>query len=695
MSTRPMPPRSAASQANPDLDSTAELPVLDPPATAATETPTATVEIAKPPADDRHAGTDSWPLAPPARTALAVAAARADGRRRHEAELQSRAKELRETQERLAAHGKRLLQLEHARDEALAAQAAAAQRAAGSEQRASAAEQRATAAEQRAAAAVERITELEQRSAQLSAELAQRQATAAQQATRLEQSARALTAAEQRAAAAEGELAQARTSVSAARTHTQALQQRLEQQQSDSQTQHAREVAEQQTLAAERRAHAAAVMEDLHHERARAMSYLESLQALERRREIAQELVGDLQREVDARAADLRRVTRELTQRDELAHTQDGELAQRNARIAQLEQQLGTLTTTLAQRSAQLQDGEQEAQGLRASVARLQGEINAGAERRRALEAQVAQHDSSEGQQAGELQRLRNELASSNAAASAQANTQQAAFTEQTERCGRLEASLDAERQRAGQLESELAAVRAEMEEWGGVLRSVQQERGGHLATIAAGESRVRELERQAVARDENVRALQAECATHLARVRELESDVHAAEEALHRLEAEVRNRDAQISELETTNQQWRETPGEMRLAATDSTPILNDPTVDPEEQEPIVEPVAAGAGRLLIRSEGGREVVHVLGRKTSIGRTPDNDLQLDAKFVSRHHAVILVGPNNTVIEDLNSTNGVQVNGRRVTRQTLRDGDRIAIGRTQYHFLVRKSADKR
>jgi len=695
MSTRPMPPRSAASQANPDLDSTAELPVLDPPATAATETPTATVEIAKPPADDRHAGTDSWPLAPPARTALAVAAARADGRRRHEAELQSRAKELRETQERLAAHGKRLLQLEHARDEALAAQAAAAQRAAGSEQRASAAEQRATAAEQRAAAAVERITELEQRSAQLSAELAQRQATAAQQATRLEQSARALTAAEQRAAAAEGELAQARTSVSAARTHTQALQQRLEQQQSDSQTQHAREVAEQQTLAAERRAHAAAVMEDLHHERARAMSYLESLQALERRREIAQELVSDLQREVDARAADLRRVTRELTQRDELAHTQDGELAQRNARIAQLEQQLGTLTTTLAQRSAQLQDGEQEAQGLRASVARLQGEINAGAERRRALEAQVAQHDSSEGQQAGELQRLRNELASSNAAASAQANTQQTAFTEQTERCGRLEVSLDAERQRAGQLESELAAVRAEMEEWGGVLRSVQQERGGHLATIAAGESRVRELERQAVARDENVRALQAECATHLARVRELESDVHAAEEALHRLEAEVRNRDAQISELETTNQQWRETPGEMRLAATDSTPILNDPAADLEEQEPIAEPVAAGAARLLIRSEGGREVVHVLGRKTSIGRTPDNDLQLDAKFVSRHHAVILVGPNNTVIEDLNSTNGVQVNGRRVTRQTLRDGDRIAIGRTQYHFLVRKSADKR
>ena len=78
------------------------------------------------------------------------------------------------------------------------------------------------------------------------------------------------------------------------------------------------------------------------------------------------------------------------------------------------------------------------------------------------------------------------------------------------------------------------------------------------------------------------------------------------------------------------------------------------------------------GAARLLIHTDEGREVVHVLGRKTSVGRTPDNDLQIDAKFISRHHAVILAGPTQTIIEDLNSTNGVQVNGRRVTRQALR-----------------------
>jgi general secretion pathway protein A len=87
--------------------------------------------------------------------------------------------------------------------------------------------------------------------------------------------------------------------------------------------------------------------------------------------------------------------------------------------------------------------------------------------------------------------------------------------------------------------------------------------------------------------------------------------------------------------------------------------------------------------------------VVHVLGRKTSIGRTPDNDLQIDARYISRHHAVILAGPVNTVIEDLNSTNGVQVNGRRVSRHMLKDGDTLLIGKSHYRFAVRRGGDKR
>ncbi len=47
---------------------------------------------------------------------------------------------------------------------------------------------------------------------------------------------------------------------------------------------------------------------------------------------------------------------------------------------------------------------------------------------------------------------------------------------------------------------------------------------------------------------------------------------------------------------------------------------------------------------RVLVRVEGGSEVVYPIGRRTSIGRTIDNDIQIDASNISRHHAVLLAG---------------------------------------------------
>ena len=681
MSSRPRRP-PASPQTGSDLDSTAELPVLDIPAPAATTTATTAASAT----GDSLATTGTWahPLAEQA--ASTAAAASGEEQRRQRLELESRTAALREAEERLASHGKRLLQLEQARDEALASQAAAAQRAAS-------AEQRATAAEQRAASVEQHLAKLEQRAARLSAELSQRQAAAAQNAARLEESARALAAAEQRAAAASEDLAQARAVVSVSGARTQELQQRLEQQESAGRAQRTRELEQQQTLATAGRAHAAGVMVDLHNERARAMSYLESLQTLERRRDITQHLVTELHYEAEGRAAELVRLTRELASRDAVAHRQDEALTQRAGRIAQLEQQVSTLTTMVTQRDAQLQDQHQQTQELRSSLARLQAEINAGTERVRALEAELAQRDR---QQHDELERLRSEIVSadaaleaarrSGAAASAQASSQQSALAQLGERAAQLEASLTDERQRAAQLEDELATVRGEMEDWGSVLRSAQQERGGHLASIAAAESRVRELEQSAVVREERVRALEAECATHGARLRGLGKEPPTAGELAPRPETDTRNRGARIMELEVT--------GDARRAATDMHPALREPVRHAGEEAPGDEPMPDGATRLLIHSADGREVVHVLSRKTSIGRTPDNDLQLDAKFISRHHAVILVGPASAVIEDLGSTNGVQVNGRRVIRQSLHDGDQIAIGRMHYRFVVRKAADK-
>ena len=62
------------------------------------------------------------------------------------------------------------------------------------------------------------------------------------------------------------------------------------------------------------------------------------------------------------------------------------------------------------------------------------------------------------------------------------------------------------------------------------------------------------------------------------------------------------------------------------------------------------------------------------------IGRTTDNDLQIRSKFVSRHHAQIVSDETHSVIEDLNSTNGVFIRSRRIKQQKLVDGDVIQLG---------------
>ncbi len=98
--------------------------------------------------------------------------------------------------------------------------------------------------------------------------------------------------------------------------------------------------------------------------------------------------------------------------------------------------------------------------------------------------------------------------------------------------------------------------------------------------------------------------------------------------------------------------------------------------------------PLPAGQ-RLLVRTEGDSGIVHVLGRRTTIGRTPDNDLSIDAESISRHHAVVLATDTSTVVEDLNSTNGVFVNDVRVTRHELRAGDVLTIGKASFRYVLK------
>ena len=69
------------------------------------------------------------------------------------------------------------------------------------------------------------------------------------------------------------------------------------------------------------------------------------------------------------------------------------------------------------------------------------------------------------------------------------------------------------------------------------------------------------------------------------------------------------------------------------------------------------------------------------------IGRTSDNDLQIDSKFISRHHAQIITTQQTCVLEDLNSTNGIHVRSKRVRRRILNDGDVVQIGQHEIMYF--------
>jgi hypothetical protein len=100
--------------------------------------------------------------------------------------------------------------------------------------------------------------------------------------------------------------------------------------------------------------------------------------------------------------------------------------------------------------------------------------------------------------------------------------------------------------------------------------------------------------------------------------------------------------------------------------------------------------------GRLLVATDG-RTVEERMLRvgRIIVGRTPDNDLQIDSRFVSRHHCQIVTTMHSSVIEDLNSTNGIYVKSKRVRRHYLNDGDVVVIGKHELIYVDERMARTR
>ena len=74
---------------------------------------------------------------------------------------------------------------------------------------------------------------------------------------------------------------------------------------------------------------------------------------------------------------------------------------------------------------------------------------------------------------------------------------------------------------------------------------------------------------------------------------------------------------------------------------------------------------------------------------RTTIGRKPHNDIQIDNLAISGEHAVIITILNDSFLEDLGSTNGTFVNGQPVKKHFLQNNDVIELGKYRLKYVSR------
>jgi len=133
--------------------------------------------------------------------------------------------------------------------------------------------------------------------------------------------------------------------------------------------------------------------------------------------------------------------------------------------------------------------------------------------------------------------------------------------------------------------------------------------------------------------------------------------------------------------------------PAEISLATQDSRwpeAVARDKAISGTAPESEAPPTAPAAHARLLVSRGAVEIAAwpLTPGRLSIGRAADNEVQLEARYISRHHCRVETVGDVSTIEDLGSVNGISVNGKLVKHHILQHEDRIALGEHALTYLV-------
>ncbi len=98
---------------------------------------------------------------------------------------------------------------------------------------------------------------------------------------------------------------------------------------------------------------------------------------------------------------------------------------------------------------------------------------------------------------------------------------------------------------------------------------------------------------------------------------------------------------------------------------------------------------LSRNSARIVVLAGGEAGTEHELSSsRVTLGRGPGVELAFDDDAMSREHAALQIGADGFELVDLDSTNGVQLNGRAVSKAPLKHGDKFQLGDHVFQYLL-------
>ena len=196
------------------------------------------------------------------------------------------------------------------------------------------------------------------------------------------------------------------------------------------------------------------------------------------------------------------------------------------------------------------------------------------------------------------------------------------------------------------------------------------------------------ELERMLCDNDEQARkridALEKELAKVTRIANDYEEKLESRSDAINVLLAELAKKSEQIESINEIGEVISDIDVRISEQFDEDEATIVAPSNKPQDR--VTRVLVGKVGNQLLRFPLFKD-------RLTIGRTDDNDIQLNAVYISRRHAVVQADGDATRVIDWGSKNGVYVNSKRVTEHFLQNGDIVTIGNAHFRYEERPKRD--